>query len=146
MWPGPNARAVDLPPAAARRDVVSGAYMREVMEPADGSAQDAFTRVAFFCYNSVNSQYEYFSLDSRLPQMMSYAIPGANKIRGGKVELTGTSFVASEWGTEKNVPFMYRLAIAPVERGRQVMQLFLTEQSGHGKEFLAFEYVYSRQP
>jgi hypothetical protein len=51
-----------------------------------------------------------------------------------------------EWGTEKNVLFAYRLAVGPVEGNRQVVQLFLTRQAARSKEFLAFEYVYNRQP
>jgi hypothetical protein len=146
MWPGPDANAVDLPRATARRAIVGDAFLQEVMEPADKSGQALFTRVAYFSYNQTNQQYEYFSLDSRLPQMMSYVVPGANKARGGSIELAGTSFVAPEWGTAKNVPFMYRLTVGPVDENRQIVQLFLTEQTGRGKEFLAFEYVYSRQP
>ena len=144
MWPGPNAKAVDLPPAVARRELIRDTYLQEVMEPGGKSGEPAFTRVAYLSYNLINQQYEYFSLDSRLPQMMSYALPGANKTREGKVELIGTIFVVPEWGAEKNVPFMYRLTIGPIESNTQVIQLFLTRQSGQSSEFVAFEYVYSR--
>lgn len=145
MWPAADAKAIDLPPAVAQRDLVAGAFLREVMQPAPGSAQDKFERIAHFSYNTQNRQYEYFSQDSRLPQMMSYLIPGANQERDGKVELAGTSFVAPEWGAGKNVPFMYRLTVGPVQADEQVLQLFLTEQNGRGQEFLAFEYIYRRQ-
>lgn len=144
MWPGPNDKAVDLPQSVARRELIRDAYLQEVLEPSDKSAQPPFTRIAYFNYNWINQQYEYFSLDSRLPQMMSYIAPGANKIRDGKVELIGSGFVAPEWGARKNVAFMYRLTVGPVESNSQVVQLFLTEQNGKGAEFLAFEYVYSR--
>jgi Protein of unknown function (DUF1579) len=144
MWPGPNAKAVDLPPAVARRELIRDTYLQEVMEPGGKSGEPPFTRVAYLSYNLINQQYEYFSLDSRLPQMMSYALPGANKTREGKVELIGTTFVVPEWGAEKNVPFMYRLTIGPIESNTQVIQLFLTRQSGQSSEFVAFEYVYSR--
>ncbi len=146
MWPGPNAKPIDLPPATARREIIANAFLQEVMQPAGKDAAGAFTRIANFSFNPVNQQYEYFSLDSRLPQMMSYLIPGANKERNGRIELAGASFVAPEWGPQKNVPFMYRLSIGPVQNGQQQVQLFLTEQRGQGNEFLAFEYVYSRQP
>lgn len=116
------------------------------MEPARGSEGDKFTRAAYFSYNPVNRQYEYFSLDSRVPQMMSYATPGANKVVGGNVELRGSTFVAPEWGEARNVPFTYRISIGAVEHDRQVVQLFLTQQSMTGQEFLAFEYVYRREP
>jgi len=84
--------------------------------------------------------------DSRAPQMMSYVAPGANKTREGKVELSGGVFVAPEWGKAKNVPFIYRLTVGEVKDNRQIVQLFLTEQSVSAKEFLAFEYVYIRRP
>jgi hypothetical protein len=129
----------------AHRDLVAGVYLSERMSPPKSSAQDGFERVAYFNYNAINRQYEYFSLDSRLPQMMSYAVPGANKIRAGKVELAGTSFVAPAWGEDRNVPFMYRLTIGPVESGQQVVQLFLTGQGAQSAEFLAFEYIYRRR-
>jgi Protein of unknown function (DUF1579) len=145
MWPGPDAKAVALPPAIAHRDLIRNAYLRETMEPEQSSEGPPFTRVAYFSYNWINQQYEYFSLDSRLPQMMSYAIPGANKTHDGRIDLVGTTFVAPEWGADKNVPFMYRLAIGPIEGDKQVAQLFLTRQSGEGGEFLAFEYIYRRR-
>jgi hypothetical protein len=144
MWPGPDAKAIDLPQSVARRELIRDAYLQEVMEPSDQSAAPPFTRTAYFSYNPINQQYEYFSLDNRLPQMMTYVAPGANKVRDGKVELLGTSFVAPEWGAKKNVAFMYRLTIGPVERNSQTVQLFMTEQNDRADEFLAFEYVYRR--
>ena len=144
MWPSPNAKAIELPAALARREFIRDTFLQEVMEPSDKAPEPAFTRIAYLSYNSINQQYEYFSIDSRLPQMMSYAAPGTNKMRDGKVELIGTSFEAPQWGEKKNVPFMYRLSLGPVQNGRQVVQMFLTEQNGEGEEFLAFEYVYER--
>jgi len=44
------------------------------------------------------------------------------------------------------VTFIYRLTVGEVEKDRQVVQLYLTPQSGEStKEFLAFEYIYPRQ-
>jgi hypothetical protein len=64
----------------------------------------------------------------------------------GALVLYGGSFVAPRWGAVTNAAFRYRLTIGPVEKDRQVVQLFLTpELSGNAKEFLAFEYVYTRQ-
>src|SRR5262245_50592945 len=51
MWPDPDAKAVDLPPATARREIVRDAFLQEVMEPADKSGQALFTRIAYFSYN-----------------------------------------------------------------------------------------------
>jgi hypothetical protein len=149
MWPGFGAEPVNLPPAVARRRLVEGIFLEEVMESAQKSGQDSFTRTAYFNYNAVNQQYEYFSLDSRGPQMMnekSYEAEGQSQPGKGGIKLYGGSFVAPRWGDATNAAFMYRLTVGEVEKDRQVVQLFLTPQTGQGaKEFLAFEYAYTRQ-
>jgi Protein of unknown function (DUF1579) len=145
MWPGPDAKPIQLPLATAQRRIVNDAFMHEEMTAAPGSQQEVFTRVAYVSYNAINQQYEYFSLDSRLPQMMSYTLPGANHEHDKQIELRGTSFVAPAWGQEKNVPFMYRLTIGAIESDRQIVRLFLKQQNAEAKEFLAFEYLYIRQ-
>lgn len=145
MWPAAGAQPVELPPAHAQRQIVNAAYLREVMEAAQGSEQPAFTRTAYFSFNTVGQQYEYFSLDSRLPQMMTYAMPGANKIRGSTIELAGSTFIAPSWGSKQNVPFTYRLTVGEVKNDRQIVRLYLTELDGRGEEFVAFEYIYTRE-
>jgi hypothetical protein len=149
MWPGAGAQAINLPPAVAHRRLVEGAYLEEIMEPAQKSGQESFSRTAYFNYNPVNQQYEYFSLDSRAPQMMnerSNETEGPWKSGKGGIKLYGGSFVAPRWGDATNVAFMYRLTVGDVEKDRQVVQLYLTPQAGASpKEFLAFEYVYTRQ-
>ncbi len=146
MWTGPDAKPIDLPPAVASRRLIGNAFLEEAMEPAQESEDAQFTRTAYLNYNAINRQYEYFSLDSRAPQMMTYVAPGANRITNDKVELSGGVFVAPEWGKAKNVPFIYRLTVGEVKDNQQIVQLFLTEQSVSAKEFLAFEYVYVRRP
>lgn len=145
MWPGPEAKPIQLAPAIARRRIVNDAFLHEEMTAATGSQQDAFTRVAYMSYNEINQQYEYFSLDSRLPQMMSYVLPGANQQRDQQIELQGTSFVAPAWGPEKNVAFIYRLTVGAIEGDRQIVRLYLKQQQTQAREFLAFEYLYIRQ-
>ena len=118
MWPGAAAKAIDLPPAVAHRVLIGNAILQEVMTVASESSETRFTRVAYFDYNTVNQQYEYFSLDTRAPQ----------------------------WGESQNVPFRYRLVVERVKEERQAVRLYLTPQSGVNiKEFLAFECVYTRR-
>ena len=150
MWAGPGAKATELPPAVARRRLVAGAFLEETMELAPGSRQEPFTRIAYFNYNAVNQQYEYFSMDTRAPQMMNEKShkTGVQGKAGNQREmpLYGGTFVAPQWGDMKNVAFKYRLGVGDVEKDRQVVRLYLTPQSGKSsKEFLAFEYVYTRQ-
>jgi hypothetical protein len=149
MWPGPGAAAVNLPPAVANRKLIQNVFLEEVMEPAQKNTKDLFNRTAYLNFNSVSRQYEYFSLDSRLPQMMNERSSPAevNSVQGpNSIELKGGHFVAPVWGKATNVPFKYRLSVGEVLNDRQAVQLYLTPESGpERKEFLAFEYIYTRQ-
>jgi hypothetical protein len=148
MWPGAGADAVALPAAVARRRVVRGGFLEEVMEGIPGGAGEPFTRIAYFHFNAVTHRYEYVSLDSRAPQMMtetSHPEGPTSRMRvDQEISLDGGQFLAPRWGNSTNVTFRYRLAIGGVVKDRQVVRLFLTPQSkDEGKEFLAFEYVYT---
>ncbi|HMN78290.1 MAG TPA: DUF1579 family protein [Burkholderiaceae bacterium] len=151
MWPAPGAAAVDLPPAIARRQLIDGKYLEEVMEPLRGDTSQAtsFRRNALFNYNAVAKRYEYTSLDTRAPQLMTEISPpraDPELSPGRDLSLQGGFFVASEWGSAKNVPFKYRLNIGDIKEGRQIVRLFLTPRAVlPKKEFLAFEYVYSQR-
>lgn len=149
MWPGYGAQAINLPTAIARRHLLAGGFLEEVMEPAKKSGKESFNRTAYFNYNTVTQQYEYFSLDSRAPQMMnerSGKVEEQSEPGKGGIKLYGGNFVAPKWGEATNVAFTYRLTVGEIENNSQVVQLYLTPQSGESpKEFLAFEYVYTRQ-
>jgi hypothetical protein len=150
MWPGAAAKAIDLPPAIAHRALIESSILQEVMTLAPESSETSFTRVAYFEHNDVNRQREYFSLDTRAPQMMnerSRASDASDKSPNrGALTLYGGRFVAPQWGESKNVPFRYRIVVARVEKAQQVVRLYLKPQSGANiKEFLAFEYVYTRK-
>jgi hypothetical protein len=76
----------------------------------------------------------------------SYEAEGQTRAGKGGIKLYGGSFVAPQWGKAVNAAFIYRLTVGEVEKDRQVVQLYLTPQSGESaKEFLAFEYIYTRQ-
>lgn len=149
MWPGPGAAAVDLPAAIARRQLIGGKYLEEVMEPIGGEATQSasFRRNAFLNYNAVTKRYEYTSLDTRAPQLMVETSPRIDpQLDSGELKLQGGVFVAPEWGSAKNVTFKYRLTIGSIRDGKQTVRLYLTPQSVlPKKEFLAFEYVYIRR-
>ena len=148
MWPASGAEPINLPAARAHRHLVGAMFLDEVMELAPGSKEQAFTRHAVFNYNAVNQQYEYFSIDTRGPQMMMEKTVEAGDRGTAKsaVKLYGESFVAPEWGEARNVAFRYRLEVGAIEKDRQSVRLYLTPLSGEKpKEFLAFEYIYIRR-
>lgn len=145
MWPGPGANATDLPPAIAHRRLVEGVFVEEVMESAGKGGPEPFTRTSYFNYNAVTRQYEYFSIDSRLPQMMNERSKSSGPVEPGTdgISLQGGRFAAPRWGDATNVEFTYRLTMGEVRDDRQTVHLYLTPRTG--REFLAFEYVYTRQ-
>lgn len=140
MWPAPGSGPVSLPAAKAQRRLVHDGYVEEEMTPTDG---EQFTRRAVFAYNDVKQAYEYFSIDSRLPQMMAY--PTGEERPGGVIEFRlSEPFVAPTWADDADVPFTGRAEFRPGE-DRQVFRLYLKRMSAQPtEEFLAFEYIYSR--
>jgi hypothetical protein len=148
MWPGPGTEPLELPPAIAHRRVIGNALLEEEMELAPGAHGEPFTRIAYFNYNPVGKQYEYFSIDTRAPQMMresSCETVTQNKLDDQKpVSLCGGIFVAPKWGKAINAAFRYRLVMIQASPSQQVVRLYLTPVSGEMvDEFLAYEYVYS---
>ena len=149
MRSGPSAAAVELPSAIAHRELIGGKYLQENMEPISGEATQSFHRNAFLNYNSVNRRYEYTSLDTRAPQlMMEMSRPvDPQRVPAAELKLQGGEFLAPEWGSAKNVRFKYRLSIGAIKNDQQAIELFLTPASVlPNKEFLAFEYIYTRRP
>ncbi len=149
MWTAPGGDPVGLPAAVAQRRLVRDVYLEEVMQPAaDGPEQASkFTRHAFINYNPVTSRYEYSSLDTRAPQLMVEQSQAATPGGQAEIGLLGGSFLAPEWGTAKNVRFKYRLTMSQVKDSKQTVRLFLTPLTVLPKrEFLAFEYIYSKRP
>ena len=150
IWTGPNVPPTQLPPAVARRRLIGGMFLEEVMEAAPFSAQEPFTRVAYFNYNRVTQRYEANSIDTRAPQMMyekSYDDSTRNAGPGQRVlrVLVQDNFVLPRWGNTVNAAFKGRKVIE-VEKDRQVVRLYWTPLAGEkAEEFLAGEYVYTRQ-
>jgi len=146
MWPAAGGAPIELVPAIAMRRMVGDSYLEDVMQAAKPDGSQKFTRTAVFDYNAVNKQYEYFSIDTRAPQMMFERNFEGNAAANGDIRLYGGSFVAPQWGPTKNAAFRYRLTVGKIENNRQTVRLYLTPQSGaNAKEFLAFEYVCTRQ-
>ena len=150
MWPGPKSDAIVLPAAIAQRRLIRDTYLEEVMQPADDRPGEtgSFNRHALLNYNPITSRYEYTSLDTRAPQLMAeQSRPIAPGASATELKLEGSSFLAPEWGSAKNVRFKYRLTISAVKESQQTVRLFLTPQTVLPKtEFLAFEYVYTKRP
>jgi hypothetical protein len=147
MWEGPGAEATPLSAAVAERRAIGGGFTQEVMSTPAG-AKDSFTRISYFGYNPVNRQYEYFSFDTRAPQMMNERSSDASFGTAGSpgVNLLGGTFIAPQWGNTANAAFRYRIVVGLVQNDRQQVDLYLTPLSATAQpEFRAFRYVYTRR-
>ena len=147
MRSGPNAALVQLPAAVAERRPIAGSFIQETMNTPPG-AKDAFTRISYFGYNVVNRQFEYFSIDTRAPQMMNERGAESGPATSGPagINMLGGMFVAPQWGDTKYAAFRYRLVVGPVQHDHQEVDMYLTPLSAPDQsEFLAFKYVYTRQ-
>lgn len=143
MWPAPGSQAIVLPPAIAHRRIIDGKFLQEVMSAAAGS-KDSFSRIAYFDYNAVSRRFEYFSIDTRAPQMMNERSAG-RAAPGAGLRLHGGVFVAPQWGSARNSPFHYDLVVDPVRGATQTVELYLTPlPASRGERFLAFKYLYTR--
>jgi hypothetical protein len=96
--------------------------------------------------NPESGQYEYFSIDTRAPQMMNERSEGPVR-PDGAIDLYGGIFVAAQWGSSANMPFRYRIVVCPVRDNAQTVELYLTPMpAAKNPSFLAFKYVYTRRP
>lgn len=147
MWPSPDSQPTRLPDAVAKRQPIAGSFLQEIMSTPAGT-KSAFTRISYFGYNAVSRQWEYFSIDTRAPQMMNERGVGANgsTSKSDSINLLGGMFVAPQWGDTKNGAFRYRLVVGPIRDNHQEVDMYLTPVTAVGKpEFLAFKYIYTRQ-
>ncbi|GEM_PF-1187411 len=150
IWIGPHAEPIKSPPAIARRRLVGDMFLEEIMEAAPDSGQEPFTRIAYFNYNRVTQRYEANSMDTRAPQMMyekSYDDGARNAGQEQRVVrlYLQDNFVLPRWGNTANAAFKGRKVIE-LEKDRQVVRLYWTPLAGESaEEFLAGEYVYTRQ-
>ena len=123
-------------------------FLEEVMEATPAAGQEPFTRIAYFNYNSVTQRYEALSIDTRAPQMMyekSYEDGNASQEQRVVRLHLQNDFVLPRWGNTANAAFKGRKVIE-LEPDRQVVRLYWTPLSGESaQEFLAGEYVYTRQ-
>jgi hypothetical protein len=70
IWSSATAEPVVLPPMVAERRMVHDVFLEESMQPAAGSGQEPFTRIAYVSFNPVNRRFEHVSLDSRYAPIM----------------------------------------------------------------------------
>jgi hypothetical protein len=145
LWPEPGADPV-ISVAVVRRRLLDDMYLEEVMTPAAGADQPAFTRVSYLCFNVLNRRWEYVSLDTRIPAQLMYELSADDKVGEGQtlvLDLPG--FTLPGWGSDVTGQWArQRREITLEDPDRQLMRQYWTLPATP-QEYLAVSYVYSRQ-
>jgi len=144
LWPAPGADPV-ISAAIARRRLVDDMYLEEVMAPASGAGQPAFTRISYLNFNVLNRRWEYVSLDTRIPAQLMYELSEDDKVEDGQtLVLHLPGFTLPGWGSEVTGQWArQRREIALDSPDRQTMRQYWTLPAA--REYLAVTYVYTRE-
>ena len=145
IWSSATAYPVVLPPMVAERRMVHDVFLEESMQPAAGSGQEPFTRIAYVSFNPVNGRFEHVSLDSRYPPIMFETSVDDQLDRDDTIVLFVSGFTtpagfgeipAGQWASQR------RLLIAESADHTICRQYWTFPWSA---PFLAMEYDYTRQ-
>lgn len=134
---------------ARRSWIGDNAVLQERMEPATGVRMPPFTRLAYFSYNNAAQKFEYvLIMDTRAPGIgvMFETSQGDGGENGGNTitfYLEGFSLPPG-WSREASGQWVKQRRVVRVESSdRHVSQQYWTLPAG--REWLAVEYVYTRQ-
>lgn len=144
LWPAPGADPL-VTDAVARRRLISGMYLEEVMEPRPGAAE-TFSRVCYLGFNPLSRRWEYVSLDTRIPVQLMYELSTDHTLGDrSTVVLHLPAFALPGWGTEvTGQTVRQRREIVLADPDRQEVRQYWTLPDA--PEYLAVEYVYTRAP
>jgi hypothetical protein len=142
LWPAAGAEPM-VTTAVARRRMIDGMYLEEVMEPA-AAPDPPFNRICYLGFNPLGRRWEYVSLDSRIPVQLMYELSVEPTLgEGSTVTLYLPSFSLPGWGTEvTGESARQRREIALGDPDRQAMRQYWTLPAA--PEYLAVEYSYER--
>lgn len=145
VWPDAGATPITSGPYDAERRLIGNAFLQETMTVAPGSAEPPFTRTAYLAFNNANRRYEYVSLDTRYPRIMyETSFDGRTRDGGRTLEVFIDNFTHPGWGAElTGQAVRQRREIRVESPDRTVVRQYWTPPAG--AEFLAIEYVYTRQ-
>jgi hypothetical protein len=142
LWPAEGAEPV-VTDAVARRRMVDGLYLEEIMEPGAG-ATEPFSRICYLDFNPLSNRWEYVSLDTRIPaQLMCEFSNDRTLLEQSTVVLHLPGFVLPGWGTEvtgQSVRQRREITLADPDH-QEVRQYWSLPNAS---EYLAVEYLYSR--
>ena len=144
VWMGPGAQPVTSPSFIAHRQLI-GNFLQEKMEPVPGSGVDSFTRFAYFSFNNASHHWEYIVIDTRYPILMYETSFDNTEKNGNEFTVYLPEFIVPPFNKEMAGQLGKERRVVIVDGpDRNVVRQYWTLPAG--KEYLAFEYVYTRQP
>lgn len=142
-WSKADAKPVSAPPFRVRRQLI-GHFLQEVMEPAQSTQVPPFTRISYLNFNNANRRWEYVVLDTRWPVMMFETSKDDAVANGNQLSFYLDSFVMPPMLNKEQSGQLARQRRTFTFLGpdQQQVRQYLTLPAG--KEYLAFEYTYTR--
>jgi hypothetical protein len=144
LWPVAGAEPI-VTDGVARRRMVDDLYLEEIMEPGAGAAEP-FSRICYLDFNPLSGRWEYVSLDTRIPAQLMYELSNDRTLgKESTVVLHLPVFALPGWGTDvtgQSVRQRREISLADPDH-QEVRQYWSLPNAS---EYLAVEYLYSRQP
>lgn len=131
---------------AERRIIVGGLFLEEVMKPAPGSGATDFLRISYLTYNRVEGRWQYVSLDTRFPAGIMPAW-GFEKPVDRKLTFQFEPLGFVGFGKEVEGRMVRsNYVVTRISQDRDLAQQYWVQADGTGREWLAVQYEYVRQP
>jgi hypothetical protein len=143
IWPSAGAEPIVTPPMVATRELVGDAYLQEFMEPAPGTEQDPFRRIAYLSFNNARRRYEYLSMDTRAPGMMFETSYADELEEPDTIAVYLDNFTFPGWGLELTGQLVkQRRLLRVTDADTTLCRQYWTLPAN--APYLSVEYVYSR--
>jgi Protein of unknown function (DUF1579) len=143
VWTGQGATPSTSPPFIAHRQLM-GNFLQEKMEAISGSGVDTFTRFAYFTFNNASHHWETIVIDTRYPILMYETSFDNTEKNDNEFTVYLPEFIVPPFNKEMGGQLGRERRVITVESpDRNVVRQYWTLPGG--KEYLAFEYVYTRQ-
>ena len=143
IWKKAGTKPVSSPPFRVRRQLI-GHFLQEIMDAKPGTSIAPFTRMSYINFNNANRRWEYVVLDTRWPVVMFETSKDETVTNNNQLSFYLDSFIMPPMMSKEHAgeQVRQRRTLSFVSPNQQVVRQYLTLPAG--KEYLAFEYTYTR--
>lgn len=144
VWATPDAKPVITKAVAVRRMI--GAFLEEVLHPADDASDAAIGRIDYLHFNRVEGRWNYVSMETRAP----VGVMTANSFErdpAENIEVVFSPFALPGDGAAVSGQLLRMTQIIETlgpDAGRKDQHFIVAD--GTGRKWLAHRYEYTRRP